>query len=340
MLNLGKWRRAASVTAFLLIMGVVGPPHAHAQVCDTTNGGARLRQAIAEADKSTVLIETVSEEGHAVGSGFIYEQTQDSALVVTNNHVAGDATRIKVTTLDGRHYEGTLVGRDQGIDLAVVKIKASGLQAAKLGSSADLQLGDEVFAIGNPLGVTNIVTPGIIDGFNKAEPDVPRLMTSAALNHGNSGGALFDLCAEVVGVNTAIYGSKAGVQYPGFGFAIDIDLAKKVIKDLITRGKYHPPFAGLKLETKSTQEGDSLADDMAVVKETVSGSPAEKSGVKAGDVITSIDGARITSRDEALVILKEHSPGDTIKLSFTRNDKPMEISITLGDALDDGGKSG
>ncbi len=333
-----KLSAGACMGAALLLTALTEPLHAQsaAAVCNPTGSGARsLSDVIAVVDKATVMIKVMvgDKKSTATGSGVIFDQKADYALVLTNDHVAGKATRIVVITIDGTRYDGTLVGSDEKIDLAVVKIKATGLPVVALGSSAGLRPGDPVFAIGNPLGFPNIITHGIIDGANSRMPEVPALMTDAGLNHGNSGGALFNYCGQVVGINTAIMGD-GPIEFPGFSFAIPVDTVKRAALDIIDSGKVRHARLGVQMATESSNKKDPLAETKVVVKSIFPDTAAFKAGLKPGDVVTAVDRKHVSSSGELKMIVDAKVPGETITLDIMRGTSQMEIAVKLSELPD------
>jgi putative serine protease PepD len=290
----------------------------------------------ARVSPSVVSIIVSTGIGGDTGSGFFLSS---NGYVLTNNHVvsaaANNAGSIRVQLANNRSYPARLVGRDASYDLAVLKIDVTDAPALQLGDSDKVLVGDGVIAIGSPLGLAGTVTSGIISAKNRAVTSgsgtgensfINALQTDAAINPGNSGGPLVDMSGAVIGVNSAIasLGSGFGGQSGsiGLGFAIPINQAKKTADQLIKTGTATYPIMGLQLTTNFSGAG-------ALIATVTPGYPAEKAGLQKGDVITEIDGKSVNSSDEAIVIVRSHNVGDSIKVKFTRNGVTKEVSITL-----------
>ncbi len=289
---------------------------------------------------SEVSIATESDSGAGTGSGFIIDS---GGMILTNNHVVDDVAlyggEITVTLNNGQSYEGTIVGRDAPYDLAVIKIAANNLPALQFGDSEKVAVGDSVIAIGSPLGLSGTVTLGIISAKNRAvtagsggseSSFINALQTDAAINPGNSGGPLVDATGAVIGVNSAIasLGASSGSQLGsiGLGFAIPINQARRTAEQLIKSGKATYPIMGLSLNMTSTGKGALVANQPNAI---LKGGPADKAGIRAGDLITHFEGKEITTAEELIVAVRAQEVGDTIKLRYFRNGKSTEVSLTL-----------
>ena len=289
---------------------------------------------------SVVSISTVSQNGSGTGSGFVIKS---DGYILTNNHVISDVNSnqgsLTVTLNNGKKFEGKILGADSSYDLAVVKINATGLPALQFGNSDSIQVGDQVIAIGSPLGLSGTVTSGIISAKNRAVTSsggtgessfINALQTDAAINPGNSGGPLVDATGAVIGVNSAIasLGSSFGGQSGsiGLGFAIPINQAKKTAEQLISHGKAIYPVVGIRLDTSFTGVGALIINQPEGI---VTGSPAAKAGLQPGDVITALDGNTINSSDELIVAIRAKNVGDSVKFSIDRNGKKLTIKVTL-----------
>ena len=289
---------------------------------------------------SVVSIATESDSGAGTGSGFIIDS---GGMILTNNHVVDDVAlyggEITVTLNNGQSYEGTIVGRDAPYDLAVLKIAANNLPALQFGDSEKVAVGDSVIAIGSPLGLSGTVTLGIISAKNRAvtagsggseSSFINALQTDAAINPGNSGGPLVDATGAVIGVNSAIasLGASSGSQLGsiGLGFAIPINQARRTAEQLIKSGKATYPIMGLSLNMTSTGKGARVANQPNAI---LKGGPADKAGIRAGDLITHFEGKEITTAEELIVAVRAQEVGDTIKLRYFRNGKSTEVSLTL-----------
>ncbi len=292
---------------------------------------------------SVVSITVNTSLGGASGSGFVI---RSDGYILTNNHVIANAAdqigEIKVTLNDGKTFGARILGRDAAYDLAVLKISATGLSALQFGDSDAIQVGDNVIAIGSPLGLSGTVTSGIISAKNRAVTSgsgtnessfINALQTDAAINPGNSGGPLVDSTGAVVGVNSAIatlrssYGSQSGSI--GLGFAIPINQAKKTAEQLINTGKATYPIMGVMVDTSFTGTGSKISDRSGSV---VADGPAAKAGLTAGDVILKIDGVVINSSDELIVAIRSHDVGDVISVTYSRSGKVSTVKVTLAAA--------
>lgn len=267
----------------------------------------------------------------ASGSGFIISS---DGYIVTNHHVIEDATKITVTLYDGKKYEGELVGSDESNDIAVVKIDAQDLTPVKLGSSSALSVGDEVAAIGNPLGeLTFSLTTGVVSALDRTitaeNTTMSLIQTDAAINAGNSGGALFNMQGEVIGVTNAKYSSSGmgTASIDNIGFAIPIDNVKSIIESLIKNGYAASPYIGVGISASSAQSEDDVSG--AVIKKVYDDSPAQKAGLKEGDVITEINGKKINSGSELTSFIKTTSKGDKLVCKVNRNGSSVEVTITV-----------
>jgi S1-C subfamily serine protease len=278
------------------------------------------------------------EEG--TGSGFIVDA---NGLILTNAHVVEGADQVSVLLKDGRRLEGKVLGADPVTDVAVVKVEASSLPIVKLGNSEQLQPGEWAIAIGNPLGLDNTVTAGIISATGRSSADigvgdrrVGFIQTDAAINPGNSGGPLLNEKGEVVGMNTAII---SGAQ--GLGFAVPINTAKRISDLLIANGKVDHPYLGIQMATitpdlKEKLNGDpnspvSVQEDKGiVVLKVVPDSPAAKAGLKAGDVITKIAGQDAASAEVIQQAVEESKVGGDLAIELRRQGKTVDLSIQPG----------
>ncbi len=271
------------------------------------------------------------------GSGVIISE---DGYILTNNHVVEDAKDdgIKVIMHDRKEFKAKLIGRDPLTDIAVLKIEAANLPAAHFGNSDEVQIGEWVIAVGNPLGLRSTVTTGIISAIGRGQLNLNKdryavedfIQTDAAINPGNSGGGLFDLEGSLVGINTAI-ASQTG-YYSGYGFAIPVNLAKSVALDLIEDGKIDRGYIGVSIRSvdEITAKSYKLSDISGVVVEDVlKGSPAEKAGVERADVILDIDGVAVNTSNELQSRVTMHRVGDVIKLKIWRDGKTIYKNVTL-----------
>jgi len=273
------------------------------------------------------------------GSGVIFDPR---GYILTNNHVIAGATEARVKLVDGREYQATVIGSDPDTDVGVIQIRARGnekLPVVEIGSSDDVKVGDWVIALGNPLGLDFTVTAGIVSAKDRAPGIIRRsptglesfIQTDAAINPGNSGGPLVDLRGRVVGINTAIQ-SPTG-YYSGAGFAIPIDLARKVADDLIKYGAVHRPKLGVTVSPVSEADAEYYRLP-AVAGAEISGVQSDgagaKAGLKMGDVVVSLDGEPVRTQAEFMVKLAEKQPGDRVKLGYYRGGQLRESTVQLG----------
>ncbi|WP_295561266.1 S1C family serine protease [uncultured Holdemanella sp.] len=265
------------------------------------------------------------------GSGVIISE---DGYIVTNNHVVNNATSLKVTTTDGTEFDAKIIGTDSQTDLAIIKIDAQKLQAATLGDSDTLQVGDSAIAIGNPLGeLGGTVTTGIISATDRQitidNETMTLLQTDAAINPGNSGGGLFNSDGNLIGIVNAKE-SSTGIE--GLGFAIPITPAKDVITELMQNGSVTSrPALNVSLYdyTSNNQAQNSKYKDGCYIVQIVRNGAADKAGLKQNDRIISFDGQDIHSTSDVKAILKKHKIGDTLKIVVERNSKKVEVEITL-----------
>jgi S1-C subfamily serine protease len=274
--------------------------------------------------------------GVGSGSGVIYDK---SGNIVTNNHVVQGATSLHVNLSDGRSLAASLVGTDPADDLAVIRVHSSGLPVATFGDSFNLQPAQAVLAIGNPLGLQQTVTSGVVSATGRTvdEPSssgnsvgayLPdAIQTSAPINPGNSGGALVALDGTVVGIPTLVVADTGeGTAAQGIGFAISSARVKLVVPQLIRYGKVlHTQRAYLGVGLTDTQASGAQVSNLAP------NSPAAKAGVQQGDVITAINGHPVSSSDDVRATLAMHHPGDKVTLTINRNGQTVHVPVTLGE---------
>ncbi|MDQ7005240.1 MAG: DegQ family serine endoprotease [Ghiorsea sp.] len=276
------------------------------------------------------------QERHALGTGFILSK---KGYIVTNNHVVKDADEIVVTSSNGEEFKAELIGTDPKLDLALLKIESKGLRAVKLGDSDKMRVGDWVVAIGNPFGLEQTVTAGIVSAKGRVIGSGPYddfIQTDAAINPGNSGGPLFNTKGEVIGINTAIYSQSGGNN--GIGFAIPINLAKSVFQDLREKGHVQRARLGIRIQDvdKETMEALGLKNRQgALVPQVEAGAAADKAGIQAGDVIVSIDGTLIRKSHDLPIKIARHQPGDKVVLGIIRDGKLKKIPVIVEAMPDD-----
>ena len=271
------------------------------------------------------------------GSGFIINS---GGQILTNAHVVDGADTVRVTLKDGRSFQGQVLGEDRVTDVAVVKIPATNLPVVALGNSTGLQPGEWVVAIGNPLGLDNTVTAGILSGTDRSSsqvgvPDkrVGFLQTDAAINPGNSGGPLLNSRGEVIGMNTAII---SGAQ--GLGFAIPINTAQEIAQQLIAKGKVDHPYLGIVMATLTPEIKQKLnnasdgnirvaADQGVLLIRIISGSPAAQAGLRAGDVITKVNNQPVTTSEEVQQLVEKSTMGSPLQIEVQRNGQSTQVAV-------------
>ncbi|OHV12240.1 S1C family serine protease [Kushneria phosphatilytica] len=268
----------------------------------------------------------------SLGSGVI---VSSDGYILTNNHVISGADEIQVALRDGRETLARVIGTDPETDLAVLKIDLDNLPVISLADSAKLRIGDVALAIGNPFGVGQTVTMGIISavgrnhlGLNAYEDFI---QTDAAINPGNSGGALVNADGALVGINTAIFSRTGGSQ--GIGFAIPTDLARDILNDIVTKGRVVRGWLGIEAHEVPSALANSLninAPRGVIVSDVVNGSPADKAGVKPGDVLLSVDGKTMLDAQSAMVDVAELDPGEKLPLKLYRDGKTIQVTVTVG----------
>lgn len=265
------------------------------------------------------------------GSGFII---REDGVILTNNHVVEDAKEITVTLSDKQEYSAKVLGRDPKTDLAVLKIEPKGdLPVAKLGDSDELQVGDWVMAIGNPFGLSNTVTAGIVSAKGRvigAGPYDDFIQTDASINPGNSGGPLFNERGEVVGINSAIF-SRGGGNI-GIGFAIPVNLAKQLLPELETTGSVTRGWLGVSIQNMTPELAKSLGVDEAkgaLVAEVTTNSPADKGGLERGDVIVRYNGKEIEASSSLPSLVASTPVGKTVEVEVLRDGKAKTLNVTI-----------
>ena len=284
------------------------------------------------------------------GSGFIIDK---DGHILTNYHVIADARQVEVTLHNRKKYRATIVGTDRSHDLAIVQIKSPDLQPMTLGDSTHLQVGQKVYAIGNPFGLSGTLTRGIVSSIRSVqEPDGvaidEAIQTDAAINPGNSGGPLLNWHGEVIGINTMI-ASNVG-QSAGIGFAIPINTAKAVLNDLVTLGRVRRPALGVRTIPVDPDLADQMglaADYGLLIVQVVPGGAAEQAGLHGGneraflgnmpimlggDLIVAIDGEKVQDQQDLAQLMNKHRAGDTVQITVYRGKKKVDVAVTLGEA--------
>jgi S1-C subfamily serine protease len=321
---------------------------------DTSNvSDVRIEESSAvidAVDKVTPAVVTIRTTGgllgaaSGTGSGFVYDS---DGWIVTNRHVVADASELLVVLNDGRQFPGEVYGIDTLTDLAIVKIDATGLPVAPIGSSADLKPGQLAIAIGNPLGYENTVTTGVVSGLGRqirasdatqtsSEQLNNLIQTDAAINPGNSGGPLVNSAGQVIGVNTAVNSDAQGV-----GFSIPIDVVKPIMQQALDGQDLVRPWIGVyyvPIDPALAAEQDLPVDYGALIgtadgsgQAVFAGSPAENAGLQAGDIIVAIDGEQLKADSDLSTMILPHAPGDTITLRVLRDNSTRDVDVTLGE---------
>ncbi len=275
-----------------------------------------------------------SEREMSLGSGVII--TQDG-YIVTNNHVVAGASDIEVFTQDRKKYKGRLVGTDPRTDIAVLKIDAAGLPTLAFADSSNLKVGDLVFAIGDPFGIGETATMGIVSATGRAlggsiEHYENFIQTDAAINPGNSGGALIDVRGNLMGINTAII-SGGGGGNEGIGFAIPVNMARDVINQIVDHGKVIRGYLGVKIQGVDPDMAKAFGLSQgggALISDVTPGGPAKKAGLQRGDIVLKLNGSAITGPDDLSLRVAEMAPGAVAHLEVYRSGKSQEMSVTLG----------
>ena len=275
------------------------------------------------------------ETEHAMGSGVI---VSNDGYILTNNHVVQKADTISVRLSNGKRLPAKVIGTDKKTDMAVIKVNAKNLPVATLGNSDDVKVGQVVLAIGSPLSpdLANTVTMGIISAKNRYEVHLANysdyLQTDAAINPGNSGGALVNVDGDVIGINSAIATQTGGNQ--GIGFAVPINLAKDIMNQLIKHGKVVRGWLGVEIQPVNSSIAKAFnlsSENGALVGQVISGSPADKAGLKAGDVILDLNGHTIADYNQLRNEIAGKQPGTTVTLTVLRNGKKKDIKVKLGE---------
>jgi serine protease Do len=321
---------------------------------DTSNvSDVRIEESSAvidAVDKVTPAVVTIRASGgllgsaSGTGSGFIYDS---DGWIVTNRHVVAEASELQVVLNDGRQFAGEVYGIDTLTDLAIVKIDATGLPVAPIGSSADLKPGQLAIAIGNPLGYENTVTTGVVSGLGRqirasdaqqtsSEQLNNLIQTDAAINPGNSGGPLVNSAGQVIGVNTAVNADAQGV-----GFSIPIDVVKPIMQQALDGQELVRPWIGVyyvPIDPALAAQQDLPVEYGALIgtadgsgQAVFAGSPAEAAGLEAGDIIVAIDGEQLKADSDLSTLILPHAPGDTITLRVLRDNSTRDVDVTLGE---------
>ena len=274
----------------------------------------------------------------ASGSGFILSE---DGYVITNHHVIDESDSITVSMNDGSEYDAQLVGYDESNDIAVLKIEAENLTPVVLGKSGDMHVGDDVVAIGNPLGeLTFTLTAGKVSALNRDVTmsngtTMTLIQTDCAINSGNSGGALFNMYGEVIGITNAKYSSSSfgEASIDNIGFAIPIDDVRSIIESIVEKGYISKPYIGVSVRDVSEESQSFGLPKGAAVEQIVDGSPAADSGLKLRDIITHVNGQEISGSSDLVAIVRESEVDDKLVLTVYRMGQTLEITITVGEQV-------
>lgn len=343
----GAWTQSGSSSG--AVTNALDAPRTNAT--QTANAPAGTVQAVAQKVlPSVVQIQVAGAQAEGEGSGVVLSS---DGLILTNNHVAAGAGangKITVAFSDGTTASATLVGADPMSDIAVIKVEGrTDLTPIELGTSADVQVGQPVVAIGSPLGLAGTVTSGIVSALNRPVSTsgesgnqntvIDAIQTDAAINPGNSGGALVNMDGKLIGINTAIAtlgGEAAGGQQGGsigLGFAIPVDQASRIANELVKTGKATQAIIGVSVSSRDTSHGAGVMDVTA-------GGPADKAGIPKGSVITRVDDRVVDSGDSLIAAIRSHAPGDKVEVTYTdaNGKNGATVEVTLGTAPTQGGR--
>ena len=273
----------------------------------------------------------------AAGSGFVLS---DDGYILTNYHVIENSTSIKVTMYDGSSYEAQLIGYDESNDIAVLKVDAEDLSPVVLGDSDNLNVGDSVVAIGNPLGeLTFSLTAGVVSALDRevtlsGNVTMELIQTDCAINSGNSGGALFNLYGEVIGITNAKYSSSgSGASIDNIGFAIPINSVMNIVESIIEKGYIAKPYIGVSVTSVSSETQSYGLPKGAAVKAISEDSPAEKAGLQINDIITEANGTTIESSDDLVRLVGDLYDGAELKLTVYRQGETVELTVIVGEKI-------
>ncbi|MGA8705904.1 MAG: trypsin-like peptidase domain-containing protein [Steroidobacteraceae bacterium] len=273
---------------------------------------------------------------HALGSGVIVDA---DGHILTNNHVIANADSIMVTLADGREAQATVIGRDPDTDLALLSIKLKRLPVMPFGRSDELQVGDGVLAIGNPLGLSQTVTHGIVSATGRSQLGVATfedfIQTDAAINAGNSGGALINTLGDLIGINTAVLGKNTGgdISVEGISFAIPVNLARGVMNEILDHGRVIRGWIGIVPEDATNEQAQEvgLLQGGVVITNLYRSSPAIEAGVHTNDIVTAVDGKAMHSAQETLAQIAARKPGSHVRLHLVRGRSQLDVTVAVGE---------
>ena len=282
---------------------------------------------------------------HGLGSGVI---VSPEGYILTNNHVVENATDITVQLSDKRQMKGKVIGTDPRSDIAVVQIQATGLTAMKLGDSAKLRVGDIVLAIGNPFGLNETVTMGIVSATGRRNTELTPaqgyadfIQTDAAINPGNSGGALVNARGELIGINTAIYSGNGGNL--GIGFAIPVNMARGIMEQILKTGKVSRGYLGIGIQEVTPELAQAFklsTNDGVLIGDVSADSPGAKAGLQKGDVVVDLNGQALSDAEDLRLRVSQMAPGTAVKLDVIREGQKKQMSATLGELPETAARAG
>lgn len=280
------------------------------------------------------------QERSGLGSGIVMSR---NGYILTNNHVIDEADEITVILSDNREYTAELIGKDEMTDVAIVKIEGDDLAPVRIGDSDGVQIGEWVLAIGAPLELRSTVTSGIVSAIGRSLDILSNqlavedfIQTDAAINPGNSGGALVNLDGELIGVNTAIATRNRG--FVGYGFAIPINLARKVMEDIIEHGEVQRGYLGVSLQPVTAREAEAIGLDRprgVLISQVMANTPAERAEIKGGDVILEVDGRTVDRPNALQSAIARKRPGDPVRLKVRRGSRDITLNAELGTIPED-----
>ena len=339
---------AASTVVFLCVVVGQGGAFAAGIPVDAARGGKLSLAPILEARGAGVVTITAvgvraaspraagvqSRRGQGDGSGVIVDAAR--GYVLTNNHVVNEAQRITVNLSDGRSVDAKLIGGDAASDIALLQIKADRLTAVPLGETATLKVGDFVIAVGNPFGLGQTVSSGIVSALGrgglKVEGYEDFIQTDAAINPGNSGGALLDLDGNLIGINAAIYGAPTGMVAVGIGFAIPVEMARAVMEQLIQFGNIKRGRLGAVTADLTAEQVHKSGSTGAMITQVDWGTAAAKAGLALEDIVVGFNGMRVRNARDLSNKVGLTRAGATVQLAVLRRGQPLDVSVTVAEA--------
>ena len=336
----------ATTLVSLVVVAVTVPATAAGIPIDEARGGKLSLAPILEARGPGVVTITaigtrpsntravgVQKRGQGEGSGVIVDAAR--GYILTNNHVVADAQRVTVNLSDGRPVEARIVGGDAATDIALLQIKADRLTAVPFGETSTLKVGDFVIAVGNPFGLGQTVSSGIISAMGRGGLKVDGyedvIQTDAAINPGNSGGALLDLDGNLVGINAAIYGAPTGMVAVGIGFAIPVEMARAVMDQLVTYGDVRRGRLGATSTDLTPEQAYKAGTTGAIITQVDRASAADKGGLSMEDIVVGFNGMRVRNARDLTNKVGLTRAGTTVQLAVLRRGQPVDVNVTVAD---------